>query len=490
MLRRKIGALAGIVTILASCGGGGGSGSGNGNTSSAPPPTAVPTPPPPPPPTSTAGCSLTERQNWAQAQLDTYYLFPDTLPTNPNPAPYATVQDYIDYLTATARSQNKDRDFTYITSIMEENAYYSSGSSAGLGVRLGRTSDSRLFVTEAFEGAPALAAGLDRGTEILGIGTTTGNIRPVSDFVGNTDGLNAALAPNTLVLDISNASGRKTVTITKADYDLLPVSSRYGAKILDDNGKKVGYVNLRTFLSPADPALRSAFQMFKSQGVTEVVVDLRYNGGGLVSIAELFSNLLGGNRRTSDVLSYVTFRPSLASNNETNYFAPQPQSIAAMKIAFIGTRSTASASELVMNSFVPYLGVNNALIGTNTYGKPVGQIALDRPQCDDRLRAIAFRTENANRQGDYYNGLAQFMKTTCQAPDDISYQLGDPREASVRQALDFLGNRGTCTPISATLGSAGGTTTQGYQQRVSLNQSTPLMPSDPSTIERENPGVH
>ena len=488
-MRKQLGALLGIVTILSSCGGGGSTGSGGGNTSTTPP-TSSPTPPPPPP-TGTAGCSLTERQNWAADQLETYYLFPELLPRNPSPAGYATVQDYIDYLTSEARSRDKDRHFTYLTSIEEENAYYSSGSRAGLGIRLAFDRSNNLYVTEGFEGAPALAAGIDRGTQILGIGTSTGTIRSVADLVASNANFDTVLAPDTLVFDISNAGGRRTVTVTKKVYDLIPVSTRYGAKVLNDNGAKVGYVNLRTFIGPADPALRSAFQNFKRQGVSKVIVDLRYNGGGLVSIAELFSNLMGADRSTSDVLSYVTLRPSRASENQTNYFAPQPQSIAPMKIAFIGTGATASASELVMNSFVPYLGANNALIGSNTYGKPVGQEAFDRPQCDDRLRAITFRTENANHQGDYYNGLAKFMKTTCQAPDDISHQLGDPQEASVSQALDFLAGRGTCTPIAATSSSrVGGTTTQGYQQSVALTQMEPVMPESPTTAQRENPGLY
>jgi hypothetical protein len=71
-----------------------------------------------------AGCSLRERQDWAEAQLREWYLFPETLPANANPAAYTTLDDYIDALTANARAQNWDRFFTYRTSIAEENAYY------------------------------------------------------------------------------------------------------------------------------------------------------------------------------------------------------------------------------------------------------------------------------------------------------------------------------------------------------------------------------
>lgn len=150
-----------------------------------------------------------------------------------------------------------------------------------------------------------------------------------------------------------------------------------------------------------------------------------------------------------------------------------------MKLAFIGTGGTASASELVINAFTPYLHANSALIGSNTYGKPVGQIALDLPACDDRLRVIAFRTENAAHVGDYYTGLAGKVEASCQAGDDILKPLGDPAEASVKGALDFLAGR-TCTPIPA-----GGT-----QSAQSLtNKRATLETARPDTAQREVPGL-
>jgi C-terminal processing protease CtpA/Prc len=481
MKNHRFGTALALIALLGGCGGGGGS------TGGAPNPPPIAGTPPPPPPATTAGCGLRERQDWAASVLDEWYLFPETLPTARNPGSFSSVEAYIDQLTATARAQGKDRYFTYLTSIKEENAYYSSGSSAGLGVRLSYdTPGRRVFVEEAFEGAPALNAGIDRGTEILAIGTA-GNLRTVTDIIAaeGAAGITKALGPGeagvTRVLRISNSAGTRDVTVTKAEYELLPVSTRYGAKVLTDGGKKVGYVNLRTFISTADPALRDAFAKFKAEGVTEVIVDLRYNGGGLVRIAELMSDLLGGNRSPSDVQSYTAFRASKSQNDETRFFQPQPQSISAMKIAFIGTGSSASASELVMNAFIPYLGANAALVGTNTYGKPVGQIAIDRTACDDRLRVIAFATQNKNRQGDYYQGLASKFQATCQATDDISKPLGDPQEASIARALDFLAGR-ACTPIS----SSGGLTTQGFREVESRELITP---ERPSTAQREVPGL-
>ena len=450
MRHRQFPMFLALIATLAGCGGDSGTGSGGGGSTSVTPtpsPTATQT-------TAGAGCSVRERQDWVLAQMKEWYLFPDLLDTAVNPAAYTDPSPYLDALTAPARAQSKDRFFTYLTSIAQENAFYASGATAGFGVRLSYDSTAgRLFVLEAYEGAPALSAGIDRGTEIIAIGDTAASLRTVSAIFAaeGSAGVSAALGPSTAgvtrVLRVIAGGVTKDLTVTKGTYEITPVSARYGAKILDNGGTKVGYVNLRTFIDTADPALRTAIGGFRAQGITQVVVDLRYNGGGLVSIAETFGNLLGGNR-SGQVYSYTTFRPEKSGNNSTKLFAAQSQSISAMKIAFIGTGGTASASELVINAFKPYLGANDGLIGTNTYGKPVGQIALDKSACDDRLRVIAFRTENANHEGDYYTGLASRIPSTCSAGDDYTHALGDPAETSLKVALDFLAGR-SCTPISS-----------------------------------------
>ncbi len=485
---RRMTAMTAIVALLSACGGagtgvvGGGGGGGTGGV------TPTPTP-------STGTCSLRSRQDWVAARMNEWYLFPETLPSSLNPAAYTDVQSYIDALTATARTQRKDRYFTYITSIKEEEAYYNSGSSAGYGFRLALDGSNRLVITEAFEGAPALTAGIDRGTEIVAIGTSGSTLRTVASILASdgTAGLNNALGTSavgtTRTFQIRDTAGTRNVNVTMADYSLAPVSTRYGAKVIDDGGRKVGYINLRTFINTAETPLRNAFATFKAQGVTEIIIDLRYNGGGLISVADLINNLLGADKTTSTVANYVSFRPSKASNNETVYFAPQPQSITPTRIAFIGTGGSASASELVMNTFIPYLGNRSALVGTNTYGKPVGQIALDQAACDDRLRVIAFALENRDHQGAYYDGLAGFMGATCRASDDISRPLGDPAEASTRAALDFLAGR-TCTPISASASaSAPGLSPQAARERLEAPMEL-LAPDRPTTPQREVPGLY
>lgn len=466
----------GLIASLSACGGGGSPTpiAGGGG--------ATPTPTP-----TTAACSLANRQQFVRDVLNEWYLFPAELDTSVNPASFSDVQSYIDALVAPARANSKDRFFTYITSIAEENAFFASGSSAGFGIRLGYdTAANRVFVIEAFEGAPGLPAGLDRGVELLSVGTSASNLQTISSLMasGGPQAVINALGPSTAgltrVFEIREANGTtRQISVTKAIFELDPVSDRYGAKIINDGGKLVGYLNLRTFISTADPDLRTAFDNFRAQGVTEVIVDFRYNGGGLVRTAELMGDLLGAGN-VGQVFSFTTLRASKASENETDLFGSQPQAIAATKIAFIGRGGTASASELVTNAFIPYLNNNMALVGANTFGKPVGQFGFDLAACDDRLRAVTFKTENANRQGDYFTGLASVVPNTCRANDDISVQLGDPAEASIAVALDFLAGR-ACTPIAGTPGAQG---TQAVTPARVL-----LQPDLPTSAQREVPGL-
>ncbi len=475
--------LKNIIVILAAgvtaCGGGGGGGSG-GSTVTVPPTIVTTTPPP-----SSSACSLQNRQNFAFSVLNEWYLFPETLPASLSPTPYSSVQAYIDALTATARAQGKDRFFTYITSITEENAFFASGATAGFGIRL-LYQGNRVFIMEAFEGAPALAAGIDRGTEILAIGTTDANLATVSSIIAaqGANGVSDALGPSTAgtarILRVTDANGTRNLTVTKANFNIDPLSSRYGVKTIDNGGQRVGYINMRTFISTADNQLRTAFADFRAQGITNFVIDFRYNGGGLVSTAEVMGDLLGGNRFSSDVFSVTRFRASKSSNNETRRFQPGSQSVSPLRIAFISTSATASASELVMAAFPPFLGANAALIGSNSFGKPVGQIALDQASCDDRIRVVAFAKENAAGQGDYYSGLIGTMRASCAAADDISRPLGDPQEESLRVALDFVAGR-SCTPATAGLSA--------QDDKVIIEPQVLPLPQNPNVAQREVPGA-
>jgi hypothetical protein len=115
-------------------------------------------------------------------------------------------------------------------------------------------------------------------------------------------------------------------------------------------------------------------------------------------------------------------------------------------VAFLTTAATASASELNINSMEPW--VETAIIGGNTFGKPVGQFAFDLPGCEDRLRLVSFKLENALGGTDYFDGLASRMRFACAAEDSLGQPPGDPREQMTLAAMQWLAT-GACTSIIA-----------------------------------------
>ncbi len=475
--------LAALV-LLSSCGGGGGGGgsSSGGSASSVGSGGFAGNGPTPAPAGSV--CSLLARQQFVRDTFDEWYLFPGLLDTSVNPASFSTVQAYIDALVAPARAQSRDRFFSFVTSIAEENAFFDSGASAGFGVRLFYDTDNRrTFVIDSFEGAPALGASIDRGTELLAIGTNSNNLITVNSLMASQGafGVFNALGPDTpgtmRVLRIRDQSGvEREVSLTKTTFDLDPVSDRFGTQIINDSGRQVGYLNLRTFIGAANDDLRAAYDEFRREGVTELIIDFRYNGGGAISTAELMADLMGRDFG-GQLFDRIAYRPSKSQFNEDHNFMVRPQSMAPTKIAFIGTEATASASELIINGMQPYVP-EIALIGSNTFGKPVGQSAFDLPACDDRVRAVTIQIENADGQGEYFRGLADTVPNSCSANDDLDFQLGDPREEMVATALDFLAGR----PCNAIAG--GSITTQSVNERGLLERPV----QDRSAAQREVPG--
>ena len=430
----------------------------------------------------TVSCDLASRQQFVLDVMNEWYLFPESLDTAVDPANFTSVQAYIDALVAPARAEGKDKFFSFITSIEEENALIAGGSNAGFGIRLAYdTAANTVFILEAFENAPAFPAGIDRGSQLISInGESVTNLMQSGGPGAVIDALGPSDPGVTRDLTFTDANGAQvTASVTKAEYSLDPISDRYGVQVLNDGTEDVGYINLRTFIiDDAGPQLRTAFNQFQTQGIDKVILDLRYNGGGLVSVAELLGDLMADGR-AGQVFSNTVLRDSKSAENETARFTAQAEAIGVTKLAIIGRGGTASASELVTNSFIPYLGADLALVGTNTSGKPVGQFAFDRTACDDRLRAVTFQTTNADNEGEYFNGLADVVDTTCIASDDFGNQLGDPAENSVSVALDFLAGR-SCTAFAS--GEQRGL--QSAARRLELMQS-----SQPTAAQREMPGL-
>ena len=433
-LPRRLGALAcaAALSLLAACGGGDGGSSSNG------PPAA--------------SCSEAARKQWVLDVAREWYLFQDSLPATVNLGSYATADELLDALTAAARAEGKDRYFSYLTTRAAENALLGQGEFIGFGFR-NRTDDgNRPFVLDVYEGSPAAEQGLQRGDEIVAVDEGNGFVPVAESLVGGktlSDLLGAAEAGVRRGLRLLHAGAQREIYMTKRTVTIDPVPA-YGVQVLDFGGvPSVGYLHLRSYISPADPQLVDAFGAFA--GLRYFIVDLRYNGGGLVSTADLINNLLGA-ALVGEVQYRMVHNAAKSQQNSTVRFAPRAQSAAPVRIAFLTTEATASASEININSMQPW--VDAALIGSDTYGKPVGQLAFDLGGCEDRLRLVAFKTVNALDQGDYYDGLASTFGTTCAAADTLDAPLGSPDDTLVRTALGWLGGNEatTCTPMAASPG--------------------------------------
>jgi carboxyl-terminal processing protease len=382
----------------------------------------------------------------AQLVSDIYLYPPDLVP---DPASYADGQSLLDAYTATARAAGKDRGWSYLTTVQKTEQHYSAGQAAGYGFSL-LTRGTQVFVAQVMKGSAAADAGFVRGDELLRIGTSTADLVAVADLLGaSPSGVSDALASGAVgvvrVIETRTPAGdvvQRTPTTRVFDLDPVPAWHVSGT---------TGYLDLRTFIVPAEAPLRAAFAAFRGAGVTDLVVDLRYNGGGLIQTANLLANLLGGGLVSQPMWSQW-FNPRNSWRDATSTFQSVPEAAAISRVAFITTGLSASASEIVVNVLDPYVSV--ALVGATTYGKPVGQLGYQVPGCDTVIYMVAVRFTNSNGHGEYYAGLPEnpavpsFRAPLCPAADDLGHAQDDPAEASHAAALAWLGS-GTCPPAPA-----------------------------------------
>ncbi|HET7204574.1 MAG TPA: S41 family peptidase [Steroidobacteraceae bacterium] len=422
-------ALTCLLTVLAGCGGGDGGGRRD---------------------PAFGACGETARKEWVLDVARDWYLFPETLPTAVDLARYATAEDLLDALTATARAQGKDRYFSYLTTRSAERSLMGEGEFVGFGFR-NRTDDAhRVFILDVYAASPAAEAGLQRGDEVIAVdGVSVADAlssgdQTFSDLMGPADaGVRRTLA-------IRRGASTFEATMEKRTVTIDPVPDGFGVKVLPLAGTAgVGYLHLRSYISTADSQLRAAFAEFRAQGIDKFIIDLRYNGGGFVSTAALFNDLLGGGRTGSDVQFSIVHNPERSNQNSTVRFQPQSESVNPSQIVFLTTEATASASEINANSMWPY--ETTAIVGSDTLGKPVGQVAFDLSGCEDRLRLVAFETVNSLGEGDYYDGLASVMPYACAAPDTLDAPLGSVEDDMTAAALDWFAT-GACPPMTGATG--------------------------------------
>jgi carboxyl-terminal processing protease len=180
---------------------------------------------------------------------------------------------------------------------------------------------------------------------------------------------------------------------------------------------------------PAEEALRTAFSQFRAAGVTRLVIDLRYNGGGLLRTAALLGSLIARSA-TGRPLIVETYNDQHTDLNRERLMFETDEGVDASRVVFLTTGNTASASEQVINGLSPYVTVD--VVGTTTLGKPVGADSWD--YCDFTLAPITFHSLNVAGAGDYFQGIVP----SCTVGDDLLHRFGDPSEAMLDTALGLL----------------------------------------------------
>jgi hypothetical protein len=394
-----------LPVLLAACGGGGGDGS-------------------PPPPVD---CSVAGQQAWLRSYMNDWYFWYRLSP-NPSPAGYASVDSYFDALlygggdaipNGGGALWPADR-YSYFQSTESFNIFWGDGKTLGFGVAVNglesvAQSATRLFVRYVEPNSPAQLAGLVRGDEVLAINGT-----PATNVIANNDfsALSAGRAGDVLRLDLRRANGSTTtVVLSAAVFALAPVQN--DQVLFTPNGRKLGYVFVKDMISQVNSPLASAMGRFKAQGVQELVIDLRYNGGGLVTVGANLASYVGGSAKNGQTYARLLYNDRQTSNNES-FLLGNPGLWTGFNRVFVlmGER-TCSASEQVING-LRGVGVNVVGIGGTSCGKPVGFLPQDN-SCGTTYSVVNFEGVNARNEGRYFDGL----QPTCAVSEDVSRPIGD-----------------------------------------------------------------
>ena len=383
---------------------------------------------------------------WIHENMSAYYLWPDKMPAL---AKTNTSSNPMDYFYSILYEYKTTDRFSWIDSSSANLINQLNGINTVLGIRVSAfyTDDTKvnvaLVIAYVLKGSPAEKNGLKRGDIILS----------VDDKTVTSSNYSTALQNQTLKLGLGAYNNKvfsstgKTVTVTKVELQTNPILQD---TVINWAGKKVGYFAYLQFLSSFDDSLRAVFGRFKEKGVNELVIDLRYNGGGYVSSSDLLTNLMVkdlaskvdkvmNKRQYNDAYTKEVIKQYGASALITN-FKMESNNIGSLnRVFFLTSTGTASASELIINNLKPFMNV--ILIGEHTYGKNVGSFTItdNAKRWNYGLQPITFKILNSLDQSDYgtVNG---FLPDYALTDDVLPYKLlGDPNETYLNKALNIIG---------------------------------------------------
>ena len=378
--------------------------------------------------------------------LKTDYFWNASLPAEINTATWSTMPDAMKALRAP-----QDR-FSFVMT----NAEYADYVAAvffgyGFSHKVTENKDG-LLIRYVYDEGSAYKNGLRRGDIITHVAGTS-----IAEALSAGTELSELFGPNEdgYTVDVTfktPGAGSNLVTETKFTKSSISANTVMAAQVKDvtinDKSVKVGYLVFDSFKEKSEQELDTAFDMFDAQGVKELILDLRYNSGGRINIAQQLSQQIGGSHVDNEIFVQYVHNALQTSKNSTSYFnlGANFEQLSLNRVVVLTSGETCSASELVINSLNPFIEVT--VVGSETCGKPIGMYPT---QINDwTVFAINFQTQNAVGFGDYFNGFAP----DCPAVETIPGDWGDESEALLAEGIYYLQNdkcRGNANGVNSVL---------------------------------------
>lgn len=361
--------------------------------------------------------------------MEENYFWNDSMPANVDPNNYSDVYALLEALMVA-----EDR-YSFILTEEEYQSRFVTAEYAGFGFSSRITPDNRVFINYVYAASPAAQAGIKRSDEITHInGESVTTLLQQNQYEAALGAAEVGVSVELTWQDTQGASFTDTLTKQSVETNTVLAVDRF-----DIAGKDVGYFVLNTFINRTGSDLNSAYNQLT--GVDELIIDVRYNGGGLTRFANQASTQATGDNVIGEIFTTYLYNDNNSDLNFTEQFQLYEgvQQLDLERVYILTTGSSCSSSELIINALDPFVEV--VVIGQPTCGKPVGQVP--EPLCDKRTFVVNFETVNANNQGRYFDGLAP----NCSATDALVGDWGDPADPMLQAAAYHL-SYGQCAPAA------------------------------------------
>jgi C-terminal processing protease CtpA/Prc len=238
---------------------------------------------------------------------------------------------------------------------------------------------------------------------------------------------------------VEDLSGKiREFTLSKVAVQMNTVLHR---DVREVKGRKVGYLVFNSFIEKSKEELNEAFSYFQAQGVSELILDLRYNGGGSLDIANHLAGQIASSRAAGKNFVTLTYNTGKQSQNKQYPLQSIAVNIALERLFVITTPSSASASEAIINGLKPHMPV--ITIGGRTHGKPVG-MNIWRVN-GYAIVPVTFKVANTLGEAEYFQGIP----VDAAVKDDLEVTFGDPQEDCLSQALYYIEHSTFSAPLLA-----------------------------------------